>query len=193
MKCLSLSVDWMHSWSNDPTLKMLVDKLDWSNLRYKQTGSLYFAERDGLVSFYYYAQPDEGYGGRTFHITLEDGTERDLHGPWSSAPSTMNANGFTPCVDSALTDEAEVWQRGYTFYGGHVTLTFAATALKELLPNVELRQAGSLWIPHSVTGCKKTEGNTSRYVCPVCNPTPKPKIPFSSTTSEEQNKVIGYV
>jgi hypothetical protein len=113
----------MEGYANDPTLEILVDKMpDRSDLRYKKEGILYYAELDGYVSFFCYRGPGEGFGGRGFEITMEDGSQELLKGPFSSRAGVMNAAGFGPCVDVSITDNPESYERGYTFYAGHVTL-----------------------------------------------------------------------
>ena len=78
------------------------DLPDLKSLRYKEKHGCYFAELDGYVNFMYYSGPGQGYGGRHFDITMEDGTQKTLIGPWSSRAGAMNATGFIPCVDVCI-------------------------------------------------------------------------------------------
>jgi hypothetical protein len=123
MKLVRARVNWAEGWMNDPNLEILVDKMpEVSELRYKYRCGLYYAELDGYVSFYSYTSPGEGFDGRIFNITMENGEKKSLHGPWSSRAAVMNSAGFGPCLDVSITDDLKSYERGYTFYSGHVTL-----------------------------------------------------------------------
>lgn len=118
-------------WSNSPTLAILVDEMpETKDFRYEQKGSLYYGEKDGYVNFFAYDRPDQGYGGRHFPITMTDGTEKVLIGPWSSRAGVMNAAGFGPCLDVSITSRQDDWVRGYTFFAAAVTLDVALEAIK---------------------------------------------------------------
>ena len=123
MKLLKARVNWAEGFSNDPSLEILVDKMpELKDLSYKNKGSLYYAELDGSVSFFHYAGPGNGFGGRSFTIQMENGEEKILQGPWSSNASSMNEAGFGPCLDVSIIDDLASYERGYTFYSGHVTI-----------------------------------------------------------------------
>ena len=69
------------------------------NLRYTvKDGNMYFAvdERTGRVSYFFYDQPDRGFGGNKYKITMVDGSVKELIGPWSSNSHAMNAVGHEP-------------------------------------------------------------------------------------------------
>ena len=138
MKVLQTSVDWYPGYANSPQLKVLVDKApDHSLLRYEKRGGLYFAHLDGYVSFFYYDKPGDGYAGRVFDITLLDGTQVSLKGPWSSRAGCVNNAGFEPCLNVSLTDDPTVWTRGYTFFAAAVTLKAVLPALPDGIVLVE--------------------------------------------------------
>lgn len=65
---------------------------------YEKRGPLYFAvdPLTGKVSYYAYERPGTGFGGAKVKLTLTDGTEEILIGPWSSRAECMNMAGFTP-------------------------------------------------------------------------------------------------
>jgi hypothetical protein len=129
MKILKAEVDWMKGWGNHPRLKVLVDRMpDHETLTYEKRGCLYFAEKEGYVSFYAYDKPGDGYGGSIFPITLNTGEKVDLIGPWSSRPGVMNSHGFTPCVDVSITDEPKMFEGKGCFCAGHITLELAEKA-----------------------------------------------------------------
>lgn len=112
MKLVSHKVNMYEGFANDAKYEIRVDTLpELSDLRYEKRGDLYFAEKDGYVSFYAYSGPGEGYAGRHFPITLVDGTEVVLKGPWSSRPAVMLTAGFPECVDVIIND----------IYSAHVT------------------------------------------------------------------------
>lgn len=64
----------------------------------------------------------DGYAGRTFPINVKDEGMVDLIGPWHTQASHVNALGFGPCMDISITEEAEVWERGHTFYASACTV-----------------------------------------------------------------------
>jgi hypothetical protein len=133
MKVLNAKVDWNLRWANSPSLYLLVDKIP-DDLEYEQRGDLYFAEKEGFVNFFYYNRPDQGYGGRKFHLKMKDGSEKVLIGPWSSNSSAMNAGGFPLCMECTITDNLKVWEKGYTFYAGAVLVEVAEKALEKFVP-----------------------------------------------------------
>ena len=136
MKIIGAKVRWNLEWGNYPDLEVLVDELpNRGLLRYQHKENCYFAELpDGYVSFYYWTgQQSQGYGGSHFPITMADGSQVILKGPWSSRCGVMNAVGFTPSVDLCYT---ETW--GRMLLAGAMTLEVVETALKTYLPEVEL-------------------------------------------------------
>lgn len=133
MEVLNAKVDWNLRWANAPSLYLLVDKIP-VGMVYEQKGSLYFAEKEGLVDFFYYDRPDQGYGGRKFHLKMKDGSEKMLIGPWSSNSSAMNDAGFPLCMECCITDISKVWEKGYTFYAGAILVEVAEKALEAFVP-----------------------------------------------------------
>jgi hypothetical protein len=138
MRIISAEVDWMVEWSNEPSLKILVDKIpDWSSLEWIELRpGLYYTEQDGYVDKFYYKRPGEGYAGRKFSLKMKSGEIKQLVGPWSSSASALTAAGY-PSVDIAITADPEVWTRGHTFYSGTITLATARQAVA-LISNVQL-------------------------------------------------------
>lgn len=123
------------SFANDPYLSVLVDAMPAvADLRYEKFGPLYVAEKDGYVSFYHHSGDpikQEGYGGRPFNLTLTDGSPVVLYGPWSSRAGQVNRiKGWHQVLDVSITDDPAVWERGHTFYAGHITLEKAIEACK---------------------------------------------------------------
>lgn len=130
MKLINAKVDWRLGWANHPTLNIEVDKVplhDTLVYQKEKTGAgnvLYWAEHEGYVSFMCHNFTNEsGYGGRTFHVKLEDGTTDKVKGPWSSRSGAMN-HYFPHSVEVTLTD-ADGGR-----YGASVTIEFAQEAAK---------------------------------------------------------------
>ena len=133
MRILKGRVNWADGWANEPRVEVLVDKMpDLADLRYEEREGLYYGEKDGYVSFYYYVRPGDGFGGRTFKVRMKDGSERDLKGPWSSRAGAMNRFGFGPCVDVSMTDNPESFERGYTFFSASCTLEVLMEAMDKI-------------------------------------------------------------
>jgi len=133
MNILKGKVDWADGWANEPTIKILVDKMpDLADLRYEEREGLYYAELGGYVSFYYYVRPGDGFGGRVFNITMKDGSKKALRGPWSSRAGAMNRFGFGPCLDVSMTDNPESYERGYTFFASACTLELVMDAMDRI-------------------------------------------------------------
>lgn len=142
MKALECSVEWYEKYANDPELRIIVDELpNQEDLRYKHidlgANELWFAEKEGYVSFFSWTSPkqDEGFGGRHFPITLEDGSMITLLGPWSSRAGVMNKWFLPQCLDVSLKpshDKYDLW------YGASVTLNFALEAIKLCVEPIDL-------------------------------------------------------
>ena len=137
MKALDVKFEWYNRKYNPKFLVEDVPAMD--DFRFIKRGPLYFAELGGLVRFYHYEKPGEGFGGREFSVILEDGTEETLIGPWSSGPSYMNRKAFIPSIDISYTENKDAFERGYTFFAGHATVEWVDEALERLTPNMRLR------------------------------------------------------
>ncbi len=122
-------------FANSPTFELLVDEFPpLDQLRYEKIHHSYYAHLDGYVRFFSWnGEPGEGFGGRHFPITLVDGTEVTLKGPWSSRAGWMNRIFRPRCLDVSFTSDPKVYERGYTFYAGAVSLD----AMIEGLPLIE--------------------------------------------------------
>lgn len=144
MEILKAKIDWMEQFANEPGLYLLLkNRPSLGDFRYEERNGCYFAENQGLVDFFHYKQPGDGYAGRSFHLTMKDGSEKVLKGPWSSRASVMNREGFVHCIEATITEDLEVWERGHTFYSSAVTIEIAKKALK-LIPGVELKMEADI-------------------------------------------------
>ncbi len=93
MKILKVEVDWMEKFANDPYWIVYVDELPpYESLAYhKYDSGHYVSERtDGHVNFLHWQRPGEGFGGRMFKLILDDGSQVQLKGPWSSRAGSIN-------------------------------------------------------------------------------------------------------
>ena len=61
-------------------------------------GKMYFAEdpTTGRVSYFFYNQPSQGFGGHKYNLKMKDGSIHELIGPWSSNSYAMNRVGHKP-------------------------------------------------------------------------------------------------
>jgi len=191
MEILRGIIDWNELWANGPSIKLIVDKLpDYKDLRYtrhpatdklsRERGHIYYAELGGYVSFYYYSRPDEGYGGRKFPLSMEDGSTRILVGPWSSNSMSVNRLGLGPCVEVTITDDEKVWDRGYTFYASAATIaliekyidriTFGTQYAKRMHTTKKITGAVTLFPQGSTLQILPVEWNGIHYVPMVLFP-----------------------
>lgn len=130
---LAARVDWKEGYLNDPKLRVLVDEIPArSELRFERhDDGLWYAEKDGYVEYFAWVGPgnEGGYAGSCYEITTADGEQITLRGPWSSRAGAVNKRGFGPCVDVSLTTKPEVFERGFTFQAGSLTLGTAKQAV----------------------------------------------------------------
>lgn len=140
MQVLKAKVEWRLKFGNTPYLELLVDKIpSVKDMRYAQKKNCYYAEHEGYVSFFHWNGKECcGFGGHHFKLTAIDGSPLVLKGPGASRPGVMNSMGFGPCVNVSLTSEEHVFNRGFTFMCGAITLQLAEEALSHLLPEIEL-------------------------------------------------------
>ena len=194
MNVLSAKIRWNLGWANDPSLRLLVDRVPRvSELEFehaqvgRQEGhGLYWAERGGYVCFFNYVGPSTGFGGRTYTLNMRDGSEVKLKGPW--CPGATYANkymGGLHCVPASLTDDPRAGRRGYTYLAGYVTVELAREALAEHRPHAELAATSvpagegvssddqNLIISH---GCSPYGGLSVGYVVRVADGRAKPSL-----------------
>ena len=128
MKILKSKIDWHMKYDNAPTFSLLVDHIPKrEELVYSEKDGIYYAEKDGYVSFYYYTEPGRGYGGQHYDLNMQSGEKKTLIGPWSSRSGAVNSVGFGPCLDVSLTDEERDY---YNYRSAHITLDLAFIAAK---------------------------------------------------------------
>ena len=132
MRIENASVDWMEDVDNDPRLQVVVDEIpSRDEMRFEHEDGIYCGIADGFA--YYFAWSgdgnDGGFSGRCYDITMRDGTEVTLKGPWSSRAGCVNRRSFGPVVDVRITTDPSVLERGYTFRSGSLTLEAAKQAI----------------------------------------------------------------
>jgi hypothetical protein len=108
MKLLNAEIERHAGYANGPELKLIVDKMtaeeDFVYDEKELDGcTLYFAKHeDGLVRFFSHNHSNErGFAGHVFKLRVQDGSIKELKGPWSSRAGVMN-NYFPHCVDCII-------------------------------------------------------------------------------------------
>ena len=147
MNIKGMRIEWLLGYDNPPGLVVEVDKLPpFSELVYRKAPSgHYLAEHpSGYVRYFHWVQPDEGYGGRVFNITLDTGEQLALKGPWSSRAGAVNADpfGFPQIVDVAYKELDEDLR--HCMIAGAMTLAVAKAVMRQYLPDMEF------WVDHPV-------------------------------------------
>lgn len=141
MRVLRAKINYNDGYCNNPELQVLVDKipelkdLDYKVIRRKDCGTgmnLYLAEKEGYVNFMAWSGKgnDNGCCGMEWQIIV-NGKPVLVRGPWSSRSGVMNMFFKTQCMEVAITDNAESFEKGYTFIAGALTVE---KVLKEVLP-----------------------------------------------------------
>lgn len=87
MKILDADIQWGGPYANQmPSLEVLVDKVDWDEMRFMERNGHYLST--DIVMRHYTKKdpsaPSEGLGGVHIKVTMVDGSERVLVGPWIS-------------------------------------------------------------------------------------------------------------
>jgi len=114
-----------------------MDKFRFAFVQSGKGEGLYWAELEGYVRILSYRGPSDGFAGRTFNITLTDGTPKALRGPWDCGAAYANRY-FAHSVDVAITSDPKVWEKGYTFYAAYVLASVASEAIDQFCPHAEL-------------------------------------------------------
>lgn len=137
MKVLKAHVDWREGSGAAPLLNILVDRRPLCDMKYEKRGDIYFAEKDGYASFYAWSGIDNNGGmyGDEVPITMKDGRQVILKGPWSSNPESVEEAGFKPTIPVAIADDPEVFERAGGNYAGNITLDLAQ-CIADGLPGV---------------------------------------------------------
>lgn len=137
-------INWYHEFANDPVIEISMTQEDhaknYQAIVYEQKGYSYWAEKDGLVSFYYYTGPENGFAGREFELKMKDGSTQILKGPWSGNYMSMNeVFPKTTCCTIIVP------KQGYDFR--YASRILAEKAKMLLPPNVFLFDDGTTICP----------------------------------------------
>lgn len=105
-----VSVNWHREYANDPDLVIHLaheapglDQYRFDALELECGTVLYYGTCGQLVRFFAHDPSNEsGFGGGEFVLTMHDGSQRTIRGPWSSRSSVMNEHGFGPCTEVTL-------------------------------------------------------------------------------------------
>lgn len=129
MRAVKCNINW-----HTKQLCIVVDAIPTDLVYEIEYDVFYYAEKEGYVKYYVYAGPGKGFYGLTTRITLKNGEEIELTGPYSSGASVVNRY-FPHCVDVAIREEKD---SPYCFFAGAVTIEFAKEALLLCDEDVEL-------------------------------------------------------
>ncbi len=144
MNITHAAVEWYEEYSNSPTLYIEVDGFlpSVEDYRYEQRGSCYFGQHEsGCCSFFSYTSPGEGYGGREFRLTMIDGSQQVLKGPWSGNELSMAAAGF-PMTYQCRAKHRCNWGDGWSSSGGvHLLEPMWRAAIERFCPDAHLVRA----------------------------------------------------
>lgn len=99
MKVLNAKIHWHSRFANNPTLIIEVDQIPkYEDLRFEIKENIYYAEKEGFVSFGYYdferGGNQGGYGGAKWTLNMKDGSKKEVWGSWSS--NSSGANRYFP-------------------------------------------------------------------------------------------------
>lgn len=153
------AIQWHRGWANDPELEIQMTREDYENtvssFRYTKKQGYYWAEKDGIVSFYYYIQPGPGFGGRKFTLNMQDGSREVLSGPWSGNYFTANRIFTNQCMSCNIVvhdngsrlNKWDLFSRRNkirSLYAGHILVEKARMLLP---PGIELYYNGDTICP----------------------------------------------
>lgn len=137
-----------------------------------------------------YSEKSEGYGGRRFTLTMEDGTTTILRGPWSSnAAAIERRGGFPRCNEVSMIDKPESYERGYTFYASAVTwekyqeiAILASKEIEERNFGYAFRKTGSGFIDVILVKGKENFGKLYYEEDEIAGANPRPLQKISRVT-----------
>ena len=123
-------------------LVVLVDEeVPLSDFRFERDGNIWYGEKNGMAEFFAWSETadHQGYGGQAFRLTMADGEDVVLPGPYSSRAGAVNLHGFGPVVNAMVTDDRECFEDEWTMnHRLHLTLDAARYAASLIDTDVEL-------------------------------------------------------
>jgi hypothetical protein len=154
------AVDWMDEWGSPPRVKFLVDRdlWAWPSKVYTKDGNCYTAlSGDGRMHQLWHGGPvavrdigdgryvrcttrEEGFGGASYVLMLDDGQEITLRGPWAGgAPAGWNEVSY---VDENASwrafDKDRHWTKWTATAGVFFSHDLVVAALSRFCPQVRL-------------------------------------------------------
>ncbi len=113
MNILKAKIIWYEDWANEPMMRLLVDRVPAiEELIFEKKGNYFVGEKDGVMSAFIDASDHLGSGGRTYNITMKDGSVYPLIGPWALDQCKVHREGFAPCMNTSITDNPEYFATG---------------------------------------------------------------------------------
>lgn len=125
---LNVKPKWYDDYDNRPGFEVLLSHVPHEEYIYITDGKGHYRGQidDSVIYIYNDDLPStrRGFGGRESILNMADGKVVKFNGGWSSNAATINASfpSNDPIVEASVTDKLEVFERGYTFYSGAVTI-----------------------------------------------------------------------
>lgn len=128
MNAKAILIDWMLDWGNSPRIKVLVDNIPpFEEIPHKEySDGLFVGEKDGYVTMWSGGHKGENAGGLSgshVTITMEDGEQKTLKGPWiGNSSASKDFEDMPRFLEVSITDDPKVIEKGHTFTSAWVTL-----------------------------------------------------------------------
>jgi len=123
-KIIEVRPKWMDGWGNRPGFEVLVTPYDERQGIWEERDGYYHSQIGDIIHrMYTNGRPNQGFGGAHFSLNMRDGSTREFDGAWSSSAFSVSVMyPDKPGVECSVTDEHEVWLRGYTFAARDVSV-----------------------------------------------------------------------
>lgn len=140
-----IRIDWMDGFANDPCIFVALSERPRFEAYRKypcqngqEAGHLYVAEDHALRDFFYWAKPDDGFGGWDRLVYIDDGSVERLIGGWSSRASVASEVTGVDLVDVYYEVGAKCSDRAAGTRPISVVRSALQAALNRLHPDVTL-------------------------------------------------------
>lgn len=139
------------------TLELLVDKIP--KVEFEQKGLFYYGEKDGYVEVYKHEPGStRGFAGRDITLKFKDGSEKTFHGSlWDPFGIPKELNWF----NVSITEDPKVFEKGWTYYGGKITIDLAKKLIEKLNPEPDVKVEADNFF----TGKEETLTNRREWLC----------------------------
>lgn len=133
MKIINSRVNWKEDYHNYPVLECLVDdipKLD--DILFHQIDNLFWGECSGYIKYFLSTTDQRGFCRANYNLNMVDGTKKTLIGPWKTSPGFPNSycTWRDLAVECKITSSIGVWNSGFTFEVGCISMELAVIAAK---------------------------------------------------------------